>query len=79
MGLGLQHVGLRETQTRATPGSFHELPGFTLLHAQIKMDMLKERLQVSSHFNNLLNTRYQNVIWRAMPGFNWEIQVQWKF
>lgn len=79
MGLGIQNVGLRETQTRATRGSFHELQGFTLLHAQLKMTALKDRLQVSSHFNNILNAQYQNVIWRAMPGFNWEIQLQWKF
>jgi iron complex outermembrane receptor protein len=38
-----------------------------------------DRFRLELRCNNLLNTDYQNVIWRAMPGRSFEVMVEYKY
>jgi iron complex outermembrane receptor protein len=38
-----------------------------------------DRFRLELRCNNLLNTDYQNVIWRAMPGRSFEMMVEYKY
>ena len=38
-----------------------------------------DKFRLELRCNNLLNTDYQNVIWRAMPGRSFEMMVEYKY
>lgn len=52
------------------------LQSYTLHHAAIGKQIKKFHIELRC--NNLLDTNYQNVIWRAMPGRSFEIMANYK-
>ncbi len=72
MGLGWQYVDTRNTQTQETTLRFNQLPAYQLFHSYLEYGWITEKLEyhLSARWNNMANTPYQNVLWRAMPGSN---------
>lgn len=56
------------------------LPGFALLNLRLNKSfaLWKTTSALSLRVNNLLNTEYQNIANRAMPGRNYELSLQFK-
>lgn len=52
------------------------LKAYVLHHVALGKQIWKFRIALRC--NNLLNTDYQNVIWRAMPGRSFEVMVEYK-
>lgn len=74
IGLGYQLVSRRETQTVASLNSFHKLPQYSLFHSSVSRQYKQGKGRIALELNNLLNQQYQNILWRAMPGFSWELK-----
>ncbi|MGB0166836.1 MAG: TonB-dependent receptor, partial [Luteibaculum sp.] len=72
---GLQFVGERETETAEEFQSFHRLEPFVLLHSKIAYQIGRKYcdLKLAFSVNNLLDRPYQNILWRAMPGRNFNL------
>ena len=71
----LEVTGRRST-SYADVESFPLLP-YALHHISLGRQIHKFHIELRCH--NLLNTDYQNVIWRAMPGRSYEIMVEYKY
>lgn len=71
----LEVTGRRST-SYADVESFPLLP-YALHHFALGRQIHKFHIELRCH--NLLNTDYQNVIWRAMPGRSYEIMVEYKY
>ncbi len=56
---------------------YYILNPYALHHVSIGKQIDQFRLELRC--NNLLNTDYQNVIWRAMPGRSFEVLVEYKY
>ena len=56
------------------------LPAYVLNNVSVGKKWLGRRMDVAARFkvNNLLNVEYQAIQWRAMPGRNFEINIQLK-
>lgn len=68
-------TGLRKTSY--ADEVFYLLKAYMLHHIAIGRQIDKFRIELRC--NNLLNTDYQNVIWRAMPGRSFEVMVNYKY
>ncbi len=53
------------------------LKSYALHHVSIGKQIVNFRIELRC--NNLLNTDYQNVIWRAMPGRSFEVMVEYRY
>ena len=77
IGLSADYTGLRYVTTE----NESELPDFLLLSANASKSFQSSALSFETYvrLNNLLNTFYQNVKNKAMPGFNFSLGVHVKF
>ena len=74
------HYTCEMTGSRSTSYADEEtfpLRAYVLHHVAIGRQIKK--FQIELRCNNLLNTDYQNVIWRAMPGRSFEILVNYHY
>ncbi len=78
--INLQYTALRYETLDNIEGLVTSIPGFMLANLT-----LGKSIQVKTHFfgldlslNNLFNTDYQNYIFRAMPGRNYQIRLSYQ-
>lgn len=80
--LGSWHLAL-SVQYRSSvedpEGINGRLPGFVIADFFLKRGFLigKQSLAFSAMIRNFTNEEYQVVAWRAMPGINWGLALQW--
>ena len=72
-----EYTGRRSTSYAEDQFFAYDLPYYTLHHIAIGKRINKFRIELRC--NNLFDTDYQNVIWRAMPGRSFEAFVEYKF
>ena len=71
-----EFTGKRTTSMNDDDFFAYDLPYYTLHHISLGKQLNKIRLEFK--INNLLNTDYQTVLWRAMPGRSYEIYLEFK-
>lgn len=71
-----EFTGKRTTSMNDDDFFAYDLPYYTLHHLSLGKQLNKIRLEF--RINNLLNTDYQTVLWRAMPGRSYEIYLEFK-
>ena len=54
----------------------YQLPAYMLHHVSFGKQL--HRFRIEFKINNLLNTDYQTILWRAMPGRSYEIYLEFK-
>ncbi len=72
----LEVTGRRNTSYADEGFYAFDLPAYTLHHASLSKDF--GCVKIDLRCNNIFNKSYQNVIWRAMPGRNWEVVLNFK-
>lgn len=72
----MEMTGKRSTSYSEEQFFAFDLPAYTLHH--ISIDKQFRRFNVELKCNNLFDTDYQNVLWRAMPGRNFELILSFK-
>ena len=72
-----EFTGRRSTSYSEQQFFAYDLPPYTLHHIAIGKQIKKFRIELRC--NNLLDTDYQNVIWRAMPGRSFEVMVEFRY
>ena len=77
MSYTLEITGRRSTSYNEQQFFAYDLPPYALLHVAIGKQIKKFRIELRC--NNLTDTEYQNVIWRAMPGRSFEVMVGYKY
>lgn len=72
-----EFTGLRYT----TRDNSESVPGFTVgnLHAGRTFKANDHTFTLQGGLNNIWNTPYQNIAWRAMPGRSFFVRLQWDF
>jgi iron complex outermembrane receptor protein len=73
----LEITGRRSTSYNAQEFFAYDLPSYVLHHVSLGKQLKKFRIELRC--NNLFDTDYQNVIWRAMPGRSFEVMGEYKF
>ncbi len=78
--LGLSFTGLRNTSLNNVENYSFTLPGYTLNNISIgkKFTLKKTTLNIRFKIYNVFDVDYQAVLWRAMPGRNFEISINCK-
>lgn len=71
-----EFTGKRTTSMNDDDFFAYDLPYYTLHHISLGKQLNKIRLEFK--INNLLNTDYQTVLWRAMPGRSYEVYLEFK-
>ena len=71
-----EFTGKRTTSMNDDDFFAYDLPYYTLHHLSLGKQLNKFRLEF--RINNLLNTDYQTVLWRAMPGRSYEVYLEFK-
>ena len=77
MSYTLEITGRRSTSYNEQQFFAYDLPPYALLHVAIGKQIKKFRIELRC--NNLTDTEYQNVIWRAMPGRSFEVMVGYRY
>ena len=77
MSYTLEITGRRSTSYSEQQFFAYDLPPYALLHVAIGKQIKKFRIELRC--NNLTDTEYQNVIWRAMPGRSFEVMVGYRY
>jgi iron complex outermembrane receptor protein len=75
-------TGYRNTNMNPNDGYSNQLPYYSLNSIQTgKSWIIKENIATSVNLkiNNLFNIQYQAVLWRAMPGINFELSIKLDF
>ncbi len=72
-----EYTGRRSTSYSEQQFFAYDLPSYVLHHIAIGKQIKKLRIELRC--NNLLDTDYQNVIWRAMPGRSFEVMVEFRY
>ena len=72
-----EFTGRRSTSYSEQQFFAYDLPPYTLHHIAIGKQIKKFRIELRC--NNLLDTDYQNVIWRAMPGRSFEVMGEFRY
>ncbi len=73
----VEMTGRRSTSYNAQEFFAYDLPAYMLHHVAIGKQFKKFRIELRC--NNLFDTDYQNVIWRAMPGRSFEVMGEFRF
>ncbi len=75
------HVALSHTGKRSTLDIYDILPAYTLTDAGVSYRGIYRENEFLLGFTlkNIFNVSYQNVKFYAMPGFNWLINIQYRF
>lgn len=73
----IEITGPRSTSYNEQQFFAYDLPAYTLHHLALGKQLKKFRIELRC--NNLFDTEYQNVIWRAMPGRSFEVMVGYKY
>ena len=71
----LEVTGVRKTSY--SDDQYFLLDAYSLHHIAIGKQIDQFRLELRC--NNLFNTDYHNVIWRAMPGRSFEVMVEFRY
>ena len=71
-----EFTGERKTSMNDDEFFAYQLPAYMLHHVSLGKQLNKFRLEF--RINNLLNTDYQTILWRAMPGRSYEIYLEFK-
>ena len=71
-----EFTGERKTSMNDDEFFAYQLPAYMLHHVSLGKQLSKFRLEF--RINNLLNTDYQTILWRAMPGRSFEIYLEFK-
>ena len=72
-----EFTGRRSTSYSEQQFFAYDLPSYVLHHIAFGKQIKKFRIELRC--NNLLDTDYQNVIWRAMPGRSFEVMVEFRY
>lgn len=72
----LEVTGKRSTSYSDEQFFAYDLPAYTLHHVSIEKQIRRFRMELKC--NNLFDTDYQNVLWRAMPGRSFELVLGFK-
>ena len=72
-----EFTGRRSTSYSEQQFFAYDLPPYTLHHIAIGKQIKKFRIELRC--NNLFDTDYQNVIWRAMPGRSFEVMGEFRY
>lgn len=71
-----EFTGERKTSMNDDEFFAYQLPFYTLHHVSFGKQL--NRFRIEFKINNLLNTDYQTILWRAMPGRSYEIYLEFK-
>ncbi len=76
----LSYTGARNTSMNSDTKYSNQLPAYMLndLSASYGFKMKKLDLDLKFKIYNLFNIDYQAILWRAMPGRNYELQLKFK-
>ncbi len=73
----LEVTGRRSTSYNEQQFFAYDLPSYVLHHVALGKQIKKFRIELRC--NNLFDTDYQNVIWRAMPGRSFEVMGEFRY
>ena len=73
----LEVTGRRSTSYNEQEFFAFDLPSYVLHHVALGKQIKKFRIELRC--NNLFDTDYQNVIWRAMPGRSFEVMGEFRY
>lgn len=73
----VDYTGIRNTTFADNDQFFTQLPAYTLHHLSIGYQL--KRWSASFKVNNIFDKSYQAVIWRPMPGRNFEMVLNYHF
>ncbi|MBQ6770920.1 MAG: TonB-dependent receptor plug domain-containing protein [Bacteroidales bacterium] len=73
----IEITGSRSTSYSEQQFFAYDLPAYMLHHIAIGKKIRKFRIELRC--NNLFDTDYQNVIWRAMPGRSFEVMGEYRY
>ena len=71
-----EFTGERKTSMNDEEFFAYQLPAYMLHHVSFGKQL--HRFRIEFKINNLLNTDYQTILWRAMPGRSYEIYLEFK-
>ena len=71
-----EFTGERKTSMNDDDFFAYQLPAYMLHHVSFGKQL--NRFRIEFKINNLLNTDYQTILWRAMPGRSYEIYLEFK-
>ncbi|NQU33116.1 MAG: TonB-dependent receptor [Bacteroidetes bacterium] len=76
----LSYTGYRNTSFNSDDNYSFRLPGYTLNNMSVgkSISIKKSKFELRFKVNNIFNIDYQAVLWRAMPGRNYEISISFK-
>lgn len=79
--VNLQYTALRYETLDNLEGFVTSIPGFMLLNGTVGKSIAwgSHSYSLDLMLNNLLNTDYQNYIFRAMPGRNYQLRFSYQF
>ena len=73
----VEMTGRRSTSYNEQEFFAYDLPAYVLHHVAFGKQLKKFRIELRC--NNLFDTDYQNVIWRAMPGRSFEVMGEYRY
>ena len=73
----VEMTGRRSTSYNEQEFFAYDLPAYVLHHVALGKQLKKFRIELRC--NNLFDTDYQNVIWRAMPGRSFEVMGEYRY
>ena len=73
----VEMTGRRSTSYNEQEFFAYDLPAYVLHHVALGKQLKKFRIELRC--NNLFDTDYQNVMWRAMPGRRFEVMGEYRY